>query len=90
MKEIIPIDKLGPRLTVGTDRAITNGLLTITVSTVETITEDPTVTIDGVTFGSAKPIGINEWSIEVDGTTFTGSAAGDGVKTSRQLDSMLR
>ncbi len=80
LKEIIPIDKLGPRLTVGTDRAITNGLLTITVSTVETITEDPTVTIDGVTFGSAKPIGINEWSIEVDGTTFTGSAAGDGVK----------
>ena len=80
LKEIIPVDKLGPRLTVATDRAITNGLLTITVTTVEPITEDPTVTINGVTFGSAKPIGTNQWSTEVDGTTFTGSAAGDGVK----------
>jgi hypothetical protein len=80
LKELIPIDKLGPRLTVSTDTAITNGLLTIKVTTVETLTDDPTVTINGVTFGSAQPVGTNEWAIAVDGTTFTGAAAGDGVK----------
>ncbi len=80
LKEIFPIDKLGPRLTVSTDTAITNGLLTISVKTTETLTADPTVTINGVTFGSAQPVDLNEWSINVDGTTFTGAAAGDGVK----------
>ncbi|MEE8045412.1 MAG: hypothetical protein V3T49_01085, partial [Dehalococcoidia bacterium] len=80
LKEIIPVDKLGPRLTVSTDTAITNGLLTIVVTTVETLTAAPTVTINGVTFGSAQPIETNVWAILVDGTTFTGSAAGDGVK----------
>ncbi len=80
LKELVPVDKLGPRLTVSTDTAITNGLLTIKVTTVETLTSDPTVTINGVTFGSAQPVDTNEWSIVVDGTTFTGSAAGDGVK----------
>lgn len=80
LKEIIPVDKLGPRLTVSTDTAITNRLLTINVSTVEPLTDDPTVTINGVTFGSAHPVDTNQWTIEVDGTTFTGSAAGDGVK----------
>jgi hypothetical protein len=80
LKEIMPIDKLGPRLAVSTDTAITNGLLTINVSTVETLAADPTVTINGVTFGSAQPVDTNKWTIVVDGTTFTGSAAGDGVK----------
>jgi hypothetical protein len=80
LREITPTDKLGPRLTVSTDTAITNGLLTIKVTTVETLAADPTVTINGVTFGSARPVGITEWSIVVDGNTFTGSAAGDGVK----------
>jgi hypothetical protein len=80
LKELTPIDKLGPRLTVSTDTAITNGLLTINVSTVEPLIADPTVTINGVTFGSARPVDTNKWTIEVDGTTFTGSAAGDGVK----------
>lgn len=80
LKELIPVDKLGPRLTVSTDTAITNGLLTINVKTVETLTSDPTVTINGVTFGSAHPVDTNEWAINVDGTTFTSSAAGDGVK----------
>jgi hypothetical protein len=80
LKEIVPIDKLGPRLIVSTDTAITNGLLTINVKTVETLKDDPTVTINGVTFGSAQPVDTNEWTIDVDGTTFTGAAAGDGVK----------
>jgi len=80
LKELNPIDKLGPRLTVSTDTAITNGLLTIRVNTVETLTADPTVTINGVTFGSAQPVDVNEWTIQVDGRTFTSSAAGDGVK----------
>ena len=80
LKELIPVDKLGPRLTVSTDTAITNKLLTIKVTTVESLTSDPTVTINGVTFGSAQPVDTNEWSIVVDGTTFTGSAAGDGLK----------
>lgn len=80
LMELIPIDKLGPRLTVSTDTAITNGLLTINVTTVESLTSDPTVTINGVTFGSAQPVDTNQWTINVDGTTFTGSAAGDGVK----------
>jgi hypothetical protein len=80
LKELKPDDKLGPRLTVSTDTAITNGLLTINVTTIETIIDDPTVTINGVTFGSAQPVDTNQWIIHVDGTTFTGSAAGDGVK----------
>ena len=80
MREITPVDNLGPRLTVSTDTAITNRLLTIKVTTVETLTAAPTVTINGVTFGSAQPVDTNEWSIIVDGTSFTGSAAGDGVK----------
>ncbi len=80
LSEVVPTDKLGPRLTVSTDTAITNGLLTIKVTTVETLAADPTVTINGVTFGSAQPVGTNEWSIVVDGNTFTDSAAGDGVK----------
>ena len=81
LKELDPVDKLGPRLTVSTDTAITNGLLQIKVTTIETLTTDPTVTINGVTFGSAQPVDVNEWSITVDGTTFTSSAAGDGVKS---------
>ncbi len=80
LKELNPVDKLGPRLTVSTDTAITNGLLTINVTTVEPLTADPTVTINGVTFGSAQPVDTNSWTIHVDGTTFTGAAAGDGVK----------
>ena len=80
LKELTPLDNLGPRLTVSTDTAITNGLLTINVTTVETLTAAPTVTINGVTFGSAQPVDTNKWSIVVDGTSFTGSAAGDGVK----------
>jgi len=80
LREITPVDNLGPRLTVSTDTAITNRLLTIKVTTVETLTAAPTVTINGVTFGSAQPVDTNEWSIIVDGTSFTGSAAGDGVK----------
>jgi hypothetical protein len=80
LKEVNPIDRLGPRLTVSTDTTVTNKLLTIKVTTVETLTEAPTVTINGVTFGSAQPLDTNEWEIIVDGTTFTGSAAGDGVK----------
>ena len=72
LKELIPIDKLGPRLTVSTDTAITNSLLTINVTTVESLTSDPTVTINGVTFGSAQPLDTNVWAIVVDGTTFTG------------------
>ncbi len=80
LSEVVPTDKLGPRLTVSTDTAITNGLLTIKVTTVETLAAAPTVTINGVTFGSAQPVDTNEWSIVVDGNTFTGSAAGDGVK----------
>jgi hypothetical protein len=80
LREMIPVDKLGPRLAVSTDTAITNGLLTINVSTVETLSDDPTVTINGVTFGSAQPVEQNKWTIVVDGATFTGSAAGDGVK----------
>ncbi|MCZ6539910.1 MAG: hypothetical protein O6922_08820 [Chloroflexi bacterium] len=78
--EINPTDRLAPRLVVSTDREITNGLVTIKVTTVETLAADPTVTINGVTFGSAQPVAANEWSIVVDGNTFTGSAAGDGVK----------
>ena len=80
LKEVTPTDKLGPRLTVTTDTEITNSLLTIRVTTVETLAANPTVTINGVTFGSAQPVATNEWSIVVDGNTFTGSAAGDGVK----------
>lgn len=80
LKEILPIDKLGPVLGVSTDRAITNGLLRIYVSTVETLAADPTVTINGVTFGTAQAVDINEWMIIVDGNTFTSSAAGDGIK----------
>jgi len=80
LKEIVPADKLGPRLNVSTDTVVTNGLLTINVTTVETLMAAPTVTINGVTFGSAQLVDTNEWSIIVDGTTFTGSAAGDGVK----------
>lgn len=80
LNELNPIDKLGPRLDVSTDTAITNGLLKIKVTTVETLTTDPTVTINGVTFGSAQPVDVNEWAITVDGNTFTSSAAGDGVK----------
>ena len=80
LKELKPIDKLGPRLKVSTDTAVTNGLLTINIKTVEPLIADPTVTINGVTFGSASSIDINEWSINVDGNTFTGAAAGDGVK----------
>ena len=80
LRETIPVDRLGPRLTVSADTAITNRLLTIKVTTVETLTTAPTVTVNGVTFGSAQPVDTNEWSIVVDGTTFTGSAAGDGVK----------
>lgn len=80
LREVEPTDRLGPRLTVSTDREITNGLLTIQVTTVETLAADPTVTVNGVTFGSANPVATNVWSIVVDGNTFTGSAAGDGVK----------
>ena len=80
LAEVTPADRLGPRLTVSTDTEITNGMLTIKVTSVETLAADPTVTINSVTFGSAQPVGTNAWSIVVDGTTFTGSAAGDGVK----------
>lgn len=64
LQELNPVDKLGPRLTVSTDTAITNGLLTINVTTVEPLTADPTVTINGVTFGSAQPVDTNSWTIQ--------------------------
>ena len=75
------VDRLGPTLEVIFDTVITRDRIILTSRSPEELASQPTVEINGVTFGAMTPTeNIREWTIEIDDDLLIGVAAGDGVK----------
>lgn len=75
-----PEDQLGPILNVVTDKAVTNGSISVDVTSEEVLGSPPSLTINGVTYSKMIEIHPTTWTLEVDATTLTGAASGQGVK----------
>jgi len=81
---LVPItvtDNIAPDLTIGFDRAATNSLIKISVSSDELLTATPSITINGLTRGTPVEVDTRTWELVFNIVAFTGLDVGQGVKT---------
>ena len=82
--ELVPVtveDKLAPVLQISFDRAATNGLIGIRVTSDEQLASTPSITVNGLTRGVPTKIDEREWELVFDIATLTGLDVGQGPKT---------
>ena len=75
-----PVDQLGPILAVATDRAVTNGMISVDVTSEEVLGSPPSLTVNGVTYSKMIELSPKSWTLDVDAGTLAGAASGEGVK----------
>ena len=75
-----PVDGVPPRLQVSTDRAATQGPVSVTVASDEDLIVGPMITFNNVTVGRAGQVDLLRWVLVLDAGSLGGTVAADGVK----------
>ncbi|GEM_PF-1545776 len=78
--QVVPVDRLGPRLAVTIDREVTRDSVIVIATSDEALAQLPSVLVNGVAASVLEPDGLLRWKGTVSGSTLTAEAAGDGVK----------